>query len=397
MEGTVNADERPLTDEGTEVSEGRDRADLPYMFPSNLCRSDVRLVYLDLNHWISLSKWISGHKDGPHYRRAYDVCAAAVDEGEAEFPLSLSLIMEIVAIRNRQQRLWLRRAIERLSRFRAVLPRSVIAALEFEQVLATQLGGIRLRTAPLDYVGPGVGWAFGRPQVDPSVVDERGRDVTTEALSSMPPEIRPLFTSEHISYALTRMLIDGPTSSSEEADLRVKGWNPEGVRGIFDSRVFLERQLVEALDGIRSRDSSSVDWRKGKLRDVVAARELFLETNETFSAVLDQHGMTIGDVFDRSETPRAVRKNRDLTDTMPTFDVVVTLKSSYHRNPNHPWKRNDLFDIDAMATVLPYCDIVVTDKAMSSHVDRTKLASRLDTEVLSSLDDLVEHLTEARS
>ena len=314
-----------------------------------------------------------------------------------EFPLSLSLIMEIVAIRNRQQRLWLRRVIERFSRFRAVLPRSVIAALEFEQVLATQLGGIRLRTAPLDYVGLGVGWAFGRPQVDPAVVDEHGRDVTTEALSSMSPEVRRLFTGEHVSYMLTRMLIDGPASPSEEADLRAEGWNPEGVRDIFDSRVLLERQLVEDLDEFRSRDSSSVDWRKDRLRDVVAARELFHETNETFSAVLDQQGLTIGDIFDRSETPRAVRKNRGITDTMPTFDVVVTLKSSYHRNPNHPWKRNDLFDIDAMATVLPYCDVVVTDKELTSHVDRSKLASRLDTEVLSCLDDLVGYLTEARS
>lgn len=379
------------------MSEGRDRADLPYLFPSNLRRSDVRHVYLDLNHWVSLSKWISGHKDGPRYRTAYDVCAAAVDEGGAEFPLSLSLMMEIVAIRNRQQRLWLRRAIERLSRFRAVLPRSVIAALEFEQVLATQLGGIRLRTAPLDYVGLGVGWAFGRSQVDPTVVDEHGRDVTTEALSSMPPEIRPLFAGEHVSYTLTRMLIDGPTTPSEEADLRAKGWTPEGVREIYDSRVLLERQLVRALDEFRHRDSSSVDWRKGRLRDVVAARELFHETSGTFSAVLDQQGLIIGDIFDRSETPRAVRKNRSVTDTMPTLDVAVTLKTSYHRNPNHPWRRNDLFDIDAMATVLPYCDIVVTDKAMRSHVERTKLASRLATEVLSSLDDLVEHLIDARS
>lgn len=94
------------------MSEGRDRADLPYRFPSNLRLSDLRLVYLDLNHWISLSKWISGHEAGLRYRTAFDACATAVDEGSAEFPISLSVIMEISAIRNRQQRLWLRRVIE---------------------------------------------------------------------------------------------------------------------------------------------------------------------------------------------------------------------------------------------------------------------------------------------
>ena len=82
---------------------------------------------------------------------------------------------------------------------------------------------------------------------------------------------------------------------------------------------------------------------------------------------------------------------------MPTFDVAVTLKTSYHQNPNHPWTRNDMFDIDVLSTVLPYCDVVVTDKAMRSHVDRTGLANRLDIDVLSNLDDLVEMLIEMQN
>ena len=77
------------------MSEGRERVDVPYAIPANLRFEDVRLVYLDLNHWISLSKCISGHKDGPLYRRAFDTCTTAVDEGSAQFPLSLSTFMEI--------------------------------------------------------------------------------------------------------------------------------------------------------------------------------------------------------------------------------------------------------------------------------------------------------------
>ena len=164
---------------------------------------------------------------------------------------------------------------------------------------------------------------------------------------------------------------------------------------MMDNRVLLESQFVNNLDEHIATDLSGVDWRKGRLRDVITARELVLETNETFSAVLDQQGLTVDDVFDNSGTPSAIRHNRCITDAMPTFDVAVTLKASYHRNPNHPWTRNDIFDIDAMSTVLPYCDVVVTDKEMTSHVDRTSLAGRLDTKVLSSLDDLVEQLADA--
>ena len=378
------------------MSEGRTRVDLPYTFPLNVRRPDALLVYLDLNHWISLSKWISGHKDGPRYKTVFDACTTAVNEGHAEFLISLPLIMEIDAIRNRQQRLWLRKVLERVSRFRAVLPRDVIAALEFEQVLASQLVNMRLRTAPLDYVGNGVGWASGL-RFDPSVIDERGRDVTVETFSRMPPGLRMFVAPKYISDWMTKMIIEGPANLSEEKELRTNGWSPEGLRDLFDERVRLETQLVSDFDERQARESSAVNWRKGRLRDVVSARQFLHGAFEIFTAVLDQQELTLEDVFDMSGTPSALRHNRRITDAMPTFDVAVTLKASYHRNPCHPWRRNDIFDIDAMSTVLPYCDVVVTDRAMASHIEQNKLARRLNTKVLASLDDLAEQLAEARS
>lgn len=376
------------------VSDGRDRVDIPYTIPSNLRFPDLRLVYLDLNHWINLSKSKSGHKDGERYRPAFDACAAAVDEGSALFPVSLSTIMEINAIRDPQQRLWLRWTIEKLSRFRAVLPRAITAALEFEQALANKLDNIRLRTAPVDFVGVGIEWLVG-VHINPSIVDRQNNDVTTELISSLPPEFRWFMDPEFMSYTLIGIVIEGPANPSEEADLKARGWNPQALTEMMDNRVLLESQFVRDLDEYIATDPSSVNWRKGRLRDIISARELYLETNEMFSAVLNQQELTIEDVFDTSETPSSIHHNRCITDSMPTFDVAVTLKTSYHRNRDHSWTRNDIFDIDAMSTVLPYCDMVVTDKAMASHVGRTKLAGRLDTTVMSSLDDLVEKLAEA--
>ena len=376
------------------MSDGRDRADLPYAIPSNLRIPDLRLVYLDLNHWINLSKCKSGHRDGQRYREAFDACAAAVDRGSTLFPISLSTMMEINAIRDPQRRRWLRHTIEQLSRFRAVLPRAVTAALEFEQVLANRLDRIGIRTAPIDFVGVGAGWSAGM-SIAPSVVDGQGRDVTTEVLPSLRPELLPFLDPEFVSYILTGMTIEGPANPSEEADLRERGWNPQALTDMMDNRMQLESQFAKDLSEYIDTDLSSVDWRKGRLRDLVSARELFHETNETFAAVLVQQDLTFEDVFDKSETTSAIRHNRRVTDAMPTFDVAVTLKASYHRNRNHPWTRNDIFDIDAMSTVLPYCDVVVTDKEMTSHVDRTNLAARLDTKVISSLDGLVEQLTQA--
>ncbi len=77
---------------------------------------------------------------------------------------------------------------------------------------------------------------------------------------------------------------------------------------------------------------------------------------------------------------------------MPSFDVAVTLKTEYHRDRLHHWTTNDIHDIDALGSTLPYCDIVVTDKAVASHALRTGLAERLGTVVLSQLNDLAPHL-----
>src|SRR5688572_22393889 len=41
----------------------------------------------------------------------------------------------------------------------------------------------------------------------------------------------------------------------------------------------------------------------------------------------------------------------------------MALKTAWHRNRDIPWSANDIYDIDAMALAVPYCDVVVTEKA----------------------------------
>ena len=53
---------------------------------------------------------------------------------------------------------------------------------------------------------------------------------------------------------------------------------------------------------------------------------------------------------------------------------------------------DDIHDTDALGSTLPYCDIVVTDRATASHARQTGWAERLDTVVLSRLSDLPRHL-----
>lgn len=66
---------------------------------------------------------------------------------------------------------------------------------------------------------------------------------------------------------------------------------------------------------------------------------------------------------------------------------------AYHRDGHHRWTANDINDLDALGSTLPYCDVVITDKAAAEHATRTGLAGRLSTAVLHRLDDLLPLLS----
>jgi hypothetical protein len=62
--------------------------------------------------------------------------------------------------------------------------------------------------------------------------------------------------------------------------------------------------------------------------------------------------------------------------SMPSFDVSVTLKTAYHRDPSHRWTANDILDVDALSSTVPYCDVVVTDKAAAIAPAGSEVAKR---------------------
>jgi hypothetical protein len=44
---------------------------------------------------------------------------------------------------------------------------------------------------------------------------------------------------------------------------------------------------------------------------------------------------------------------RRLVDAMPSADVAVTLFTEYHRDATFKWRRNHIFDIDALSVAVP--------------------------------------------
>lgn len=363
------------------MRDGAERVDVPYVWPATLRvpSRPPKLVYLDLLHWIQLAKAMAGHPDGASTRELLSECLAAREDGRALFPIADAIYVEVSKINQHRQRRDIRHAIEALSGYHIVTSRPTIANHEIEAMLDQFVGPSRCPVNAMDYLDWGVARAFGRVGGF-RVRRDTGEDITDEIRATWPqgPEAFDLVLAS-AELLLQRQTLDGPASPQEEQALREYGWEQNGAMTISENRA---RQELEQV----GRFNSDPRWRAGRIRDVVAAREVLIEVNEMLCQGLSDRDATLEDVFD---SPLITRSQLDV---MPSFDVSVTMKTEYHRDPNHRWATNDIHDIDALASTLPYCDIVVTDRAVAAHANRRGLAERLNTVVVARLPDLLEHL-----
>src|SRR6266581_2245029 len=101
-----------------------------YVWPQTLLLPPrpLKVVYLDLNHWVSLAKAMAGHSDGEASADVLIGCLSALERGGVAFPISDSIYFEISKIRLHRQRRDLLEVIEAMSRFMVVTSRSVVSA-----------------------------------------------------------------------------------------------------------------------------------------------------------------------------------------------------------------------------------------------------------------------------
>jgi hypothetical protein len=357
-----------------------DQLEDSYLWPHTLRRpqSPPKLVYLDLSHWIALAKALVGHRDGRTHEDVLSACIGAVERGSAIFPISDTIYFEVSKIGPYRQRRDLREVIEKVSRYFVVTARSVISVHELEALLDRIVGPNPEPINTMDYLDWGVARAFGMVGGF-KVRSASGEDVTAETRASHRdgPEAFDRALSE-AELELNRKTLEGP-SPEEEPEMRRLGWDPRAAFQVTERRAQQEVDQVARFD-------DDPEWRGDRIRDVVAARELLIEINESLFRALSERSTTLESVFSRPE------EIRHAMNSMPSFDVAVTIKTAYHRDPSHRWTTNDIADIDALGSTLPYCDVVLTDKAVASNVKRAGLTERLDTVVLSRLSDLVNYL-----
>ena len=332
---------------------------------------DVNIVYFDLNHWISLAQASVGHSQGTPFVKTFEACRAARSAGTAVFVLSSTHYVEMLKIKDPRQRREIADVMEELTDFATLVSRVVVMEVELAAMLDRfAVGPSLLPKIPL--IGRGVRHSTGL-QSGLKIMGASG-DETDRVREHMGAAGFSGFVAK-MNLDLERSVLRGPADNNELHDLLALGWNPERVIQVAEKRATEEREQTFRLD-------NETRWRRGRLRDVISAREFVIEFQNILPRALAERGLKFSDAIQDQQSARAFAR------AMPSTEVSIELKTAWHRNRDKQWTANDIYDIDAMSMAVPYCDVVVTEKACHHVLHAARLGDRMHTALLRDLRDL---------
>ncbi|GAB2992147.1 hypothetical protein [Saccharothrix stipae] len=335
-------------------------------------------MYLDLNHIVAMARVQTRHPNAaPAYDRLFDSASRAAAGHRAILPLSESHVWEIAKIADPKQRKTLVDVIEPLSGYQYMLGRVTLAHLEFEAGIAVITG------EPSEIIGhplikPTIGHAFGKVG-GLKFVDENGRNTTDEVRRSMGADEFDRRMTE-MNFMFERQALPGP-ADDEIDDLRARyGYRPKVALESHESRVAFECETTRLLD-------EHPEWRRGRLRDLIAARGFTHEWLDMLNRIRMERINSGRPAFEPTDD-----QMRTLMSAMPHAQIAISMKTRFHQNPEHVWTANHITDIDAMSVAYAYCDAVFTDKEARNALLASRELRPLRTFVPRRVDELIEWL-----
>ncbi|MFI5590029.1 hypothetical protein ACIA5G_33630 [Amycolatopsis sp. NPDC051758] len=345
---------------------------------ARVMRPKIPLVYLDLNHIIGMARVQTQHPGAEAiYGRLFDSAQRAASEQRAVFPLSESHVWEIAKITDPKQREVLVDVVEPISRYQYMLGRTTLANLEFTAGIAA-ITGECADVVGYPLIRPTIGHAFGFAG-GLKIVDKAGVDATDDTRRAMgAAEFDREMAALNLEFE--RHALRGP-ADDEIDDLRERyGYRPEVALASHESRVAFERETARLLD-------ENPQWRRGRLRDVVGAREFAHEWLDMLTRIKMARIESGQAAFEPTS-----EQMRNLMSAMPHTQVAISIKTRFHQNSRHVWKANHVTDIDAISAAYAYCDVVFTDKEVRNALLASRELRSLSTFVPRRVADLADWL-----
>jgi hypothetical protein len=334
-------------------------------------------AYLDQWVWIRLARAAAGETNAVDEVPVLEAVARASECGVA-FPLSSTHYIETSKIGSERQRFEVGGLMSAVTHVRTLRPRHELLRHQILGGLHELFGRPTFRPEYLEPLGTGSHWAFtGRQhRLEIHLPADAPSDLVAMIQSDLPPDemCRAMQWGE-------REILSGPHDVDRERLRREFGYRPETAEQIEADRLSWEQTYVDLLhdDPVARQE----------LRVRVQAREVVHEHLDLLHGAMDEYGIPFGWLTGPADEPGSGRERMvPFFDSIPTIRLAVELKVELFRNSSNTWTVNDLHDIDALSIAVPYCHVVVPDKAMADSLHRVGADRRHSTVVLRHLGEL---------
>lgn len=327
-----------------------------------------KLAYWDTNIWVDLAKRLNEEPEA--WRPVLTDFVEARDTGRLEVALTATQYLELWHRRAFESRERVGSVMKEISNYAALSPIQRVQELEIAVAIDQFLSEEAHPVVRADVLGRGVNHAFDSPLGRLRMVES----IATETEPEGPPTQPPPGLMEHAH---------GPTwewfSLVGSPDMPVDGMDrtPEHRLGTK----FVQEELARR-EWLRNNPGSV-----NRVGDFIIAEEL-LALGDVIVDLCERRGVSpqrvLGDASNRPD-PQAMRR---FAATVPTLDVLVTLRAWKHRDLSHPWEQHDKADLMALCVAVPYCDFVVTERRWAHLIRASGLATKYKTTLLSGIKGL---------
>lgn len=357
-----------------------------------------RLLYLDLNHWITLAqaRVRSSGEGSELLARLRD----AVLDGELVAPLSAAHYIEIFRIKDPAQRADIALVMDEISQYVTLTNREELIAHELRVSMAAVLGVTYQEPAP-PVLGYGFGHAFGHGTIVGQIKGDAAAIEAYAAAHGAEAERRAeelagrgwRYSPAAGATAVERLqdvtdkasqfrMLRGPDDHDLPA-LAKDGYNPYAADRVTQAIQQREAELARFL-----RDEPVGPERLG---EYITARALAWDLLEDWDQALSDIGRA-GMTLEQIGRPNISR----IVNGVPIVDVESAIRRRRFRNQSNTWSTNDVRDIAFVGQAVVYCDAVLTDKDLRANVAHQRLNAKYRTELLRDLRALQEWLVHGR-
>lgn len=292
---------------------------------------NLMIIYLDQNKWIDIAKTISNPERYPKYIDVVKLIKEKADLGEWIFPVSLIHFMETLSRADLKSRKNLASVISSISKNYSIKSFVEIEKEEFVNLFAKLHDATKQMS--ISAIKKNIFPAIGADKVDVTFKHE------------LPSEVKELIQD------VVESLVDD-----------------ENIFTMFMEQGYSQDLIKENNEGDQL---SKKQWEKTQkyLQTLPKEHKYKICLVEGFLVQFKSHEKLLSTIFKKNREeliPPSIFKESESTinflESIPSLNVQINLMYELLKNPQRPIQLHDNRDVAFLATAIPYCDIVITER-----------------------------------